>query len=268
MAKSSDNGLSPTQQVGIDRWLAGASQLEAAKAAEVDRVTLWRWLREPVVLAYVKKVRKAQADGTFKELFDIQERRWRRLVDLWDAYRERQQFYEAQREASCPKPADEDGALEPMALAASKGTYAPGAASGFLSSEKRMIGGGESAIETTVWQWETGILREILTLEKEILAEERRCGRDLHDAKLRLAEIADRKAGTALKELQAEAIKNEGASGGGAAPVSLLGVRIFEARRPDEEIAEAEHANDSRSGISSGSIASERHAAPHTGETP
>jgi hypothetical protein len=231
------DGLTHEQRLGIDAWLDGATQIEAAKAAGVERRAIWSWLREAKVAAYVKKVRKAQSDSAYKNLFDIQERRWQRLVDLWDGYRERQQFYEAQREASCPKPADEDGALEPMALAASKGTYAPGAASGFLSSEKRMIGGGESAIETTVWQWETGILREILTLEKEILAEERRCGRDLHDAKLRLAEIAGIQARTKLTQatLESELIRQKG--GGVPAAWATGEIRDEPAARDEDERA-------------------------------
>lgn len=229
------DGLTNQQRIGIDAWLRGETQIAAAKAAGVEITSMWRWLREPAVTAYVTKVRKAQAETSWAALFDIQEKRYQRLSNLWDSLTETSDFYLARREdcEDTSKPGEGGVGLQ---LCADKGQYFPGAASGALTSRAEILGSGENAREITRWEWQIGLLREIRDLEREILEEQRKAGRDLHDARQRIANIELTKKRGQLLDAQIEAIKSGNLSGAGTEPVKLTAVQIVEARRdPTEE---------------------------------
>jgi hypothetical protein len=216
---------------------------------DVHRATISNWIAWPpfqkALAEAGKEYERNRTASAMRALYRIQERRYLRLLAIVDALQELGVEYDRIR--------DQTATTDPeigLSITMERGEYMPGAETGLLARRIKRVTVDEgrddegrkvrSEREEVEWIWQVGLLKELRELEKTILDEEERMGKSLHDARMRLAELADQKASTTLKELQAEAIRSAGASPGGAAPISLVGIRIVEARRPEEDLPEGD----------------------------
>lgn len=118
---------------------------EIAATVEVHRKTLWLWQQREEFRVRVSEIRAALRESILTEGIAARDRRVA-------AYDRRWRKMEAVIDARAKDPA--------MA-------GVPGGATGLLSHDVKMIGGGEAAERVDVYEVDTGLLRELREVEKQ-----------------------------------------------------------------------------------------------------